>query len=50
MPEELVSHESVTDIIRKIENHPSIIEMKGNHQGHFSFSTIELKDVCREID
>ena len=48
--EEPVSNESVTDIITKFQNHPSIIKIKENHQGHFSFTTVEVEDVDREID
>ena len=48
--EEPVSNESVNDIIRKFQNHPSIIKIKENHQGHFSFSAVEVEDVDREID
>lgn len=50
MSEEPVSDESVTDIIRKFKNHPSLIKIKLNHQGYFSFSAVELKDVYRELD
>ena len=48
--EEPVSNESVNDIIRKFQNHPSIIKIKENYQGHFSFSAVEVEDVDREID
>ena len=50
LSEEPVSNESVNDIIRKFQNHPSIIKIKENHQGHFSFSAVEVEDVDREID
>ena len=50
MSEEPVSNESVNDIIRKFQNHASIIKTKENHQGHFSFSAVEVEDVDREID
>ena len=42
MSEEPVSNESVNDIIRKFQNHPSIIKIKENHQGHSSFSAVEV--------
>lgn len=48
--EEPVSNESVTDIIKEFQNHPSMIKIKENHQGHFSFSAVELEDVNREVD
>ena len=48
--EEPVSNESVTDIIKEFQNHPSMIKVKENHQGHFSFSAVELEDVNREVD
>ena len=47
---EPVSNESVYDIIRKFQNHPSIIKIKENHQGHFSFSAVEVEGADREID
>ena len=50
MSEKPVSNESVNGIIRKFQNHPSIIKIKENHQGHFSFSTVEVEDVDKEID
>ena len=50
MSAEPVSNESVNDIIRKFQNHPSIIKIKENHHGHFSFSAVEVEDVDREID
>ena len=50
MSEEPVSNESVNDIIRKFQNHPSIIKIKENHQGRFSFSAVEVLDVDRKID
>ena len=50
MSEEPVSNESVNDIIRKFQNHASIIKIKENHQGHFSFSAVEVEDDDREID
>lgn len=48
--EEPVSNESVTDIIKEFQNHPSMIKIKENHQGHFSFSAVELEDVNKEVD
>ena len=48
--EEPVSNESVTDIIKEFQNHPSMIKIKENHQGHFSFSAVELEDVNREVE
>ena len=50
MSEEPVSNESVNDIIRKFQNYPSIIKIKKNHQGRFSFSAVEVQDVDRKID
>ena len=50
MSEEPVSNESVNDIIRKFQNHPSIIKIKENHLGHFSFTAIDAEDVDGEID
>ena len=50
MSEEPVSNESVNDIIRKFQNHPTIIKIKESHQGYFSFSAVEVEDVDREID
>ena len=50
MSREPGSNKSVTDIIKIFYNHPSIIKTKGNHQGHFSFSAIEVKDVDKEND
>ena len=50
MSEESVSNESVNAIIIKFQNHPSIIKIKENHQGRFSFSAVEAEDVDREID
>ena len=50
MSEEPISNELVNDIIRKFQNHPSIIKIKENHHGHFSFSAVEVEDVDREID
>ena len=50
MSEEPASNELVTDIIKKIQNHPSIIKIMENHPGQnsFSFSAIEVEDVVRE--
>ena len=45
MSAEPVSNKSVTDIIKKFQNHPSITKIKENHQGYFSFSVVEVKDV-----
>ena len=50
MSEEPVSNESVNAIITKFQNHPSIIKIKENHQGSFSFSAVEAEDVDRKID
>ena len=50
MSAEPVSNKSVTDIIKKFQNHPSITKIKENHQGHFSFSVVEVRDVDWEID
>ena len=47
---EPLNNESVTDIIRKLDDHASPINIKENHQGHFSFFAVELKHVNREID
>ena len=40
----------VPHIIKKFQNHPSIIKIIENHQGYFSFPTVELENVNREID
>ena len=50
MSEEPVSNESVNDIIRKFQNHPSIIKIKENDRWHFSFPAFEAEDVDTEID
>ena len=50
MSEEPVSNESVTDIIKKFQNHSFMIKIKKNHHRHFRFLAAELKDVNREID
>ena len=50
MSEEPVSNESANDIIRKFQNHPSMIKIKENHQRHFSVLAVEVDDVDREID
>ena len=50
MSEEPVSNGSANDIIRKFQNHPSIIKIKENHHRHFSFSAVGVEDVKREID
>ena len=47
MSKEPVSDESVTDIIRKFENHS---KNKGKSSVHFCFLAVELKDVNSEID
>ena len=47
---EPVSNKSVKDIIRKFQNHPSIIKIKEKYQGHFIFSGVEVGDIDREID
>ena len=49
MYEDPVSNESVNDVIRKFQNHPSIIKIKENHQRHFSFSAVEVEDIDRKI-
>ena len=48
MSKKPVSKESVTDT-KEFRNHPSIIKIKENHQGHFSFSAVEVEDVDMEI-
>ena len=48
--EELLSCESVTDIMMKFQNHPSIIKIKENHQGHISFPAVELKAANWKIN
>ena len=50
MSEKPVSNESVTDIIKKVQNHSRVIKIKENRQEHFSFSAVEEEDVYREID
>ena len=50
MSEEPVNNKSVNDIVRKFQNHSSIIKIEENHQGHFGFSAVEVEDVNREID
>ena len=50
LSEEPVSNESVNDIIRKFQNHPSIIKIKKNLQAHFSFLAVEVENVDREIN
>ena len=47
MSKEPVSVESVTDIIRKFENHN---KNKGKPSVHFCFLAVELKDVNSEND
>ena len=47
MSEDSVSDESVTDIIKKFQNHPSIIKLKKNHQRE---EVEEEEDIDREID
>ena len=49
------SNEAVT-LIKKFQNHPSIIKVKENHQGHFSFSDVgklheasNLISWCKEM-
>ena len=49
LSEEPVCNESVTDIINKFQNHPSTIKIKENHQGHFSSTAVEIKDVDRKL-
>ena len=49
LSEEPVSNKSVTDIIKKFQNHLSIIKIKENHQGHFSFSAVEVEDFNWKI-
>ena len=43
MSEEPVDNESVTDIIKKFENHPSLIKINENHQERFSFSAVDME-------
>ena len=50
MSEEPVSNESVTDTIKKFKIHSSMIKIKENHHGNFSFSAVEVEDVNRETD
>ena len=50
MSEEPVSNESLADMISKFQYHPNMIKIKENHQGHFSFSAVEVEEVDREID
>ena len=50
MSEESVSNESVHDVIRIFQNHPSIIKIKENHEGHFSFSAVEVEGIESETD
>ena len=50
MSEGHVSNELVTDAIKKYQNHPCIRKTNQNHQGHFSFSAVELVHVTWEID
>ena len=50
MSKEPVSNDSVNDINRKFQNHPSIIKIKENYQGHFSFSAVEVEHVDTEIN
>ena len=50
MSKEPVINESANYIIRKFQNHPSIIKIKENYQGHFSLSAVEAEVVDREID
>ena len=40
--------EDYQDTIKKFKNHPSTEKIKENHQGHFSFSIVKLKDINRE--
>ena len=49
MSGESVNYESVTNIIRKFKNYASIIKREENHQGHFSFSPTEMKDIYWEL-
>ena len=39
-----------TDIVKKFEKHAFMIKIKKNHQGHFSFAAVYLRDVNKEID
>ena len=50
MSEEPVSNESVNYIIRRFQNHPSIIKIKENHQEHFSFPAAEVENIDWEIN
>ena len=35
---------------KKFEKHAFMIKIKKNHQGHFSFAAVDLRDANREID
>ena len=50
MSEETASNALVTGIIKKFQDYPSIIKTKENHQEHFSFLAVALKDVNMDIN
>ena len=50
MSEETASNALVTGIIKKFQDDPSIIKTKENHQEHFSFLAVALKDVNMDIN
>ena len=50
MSEKPVSNRSVNDIIRKFQNHLSIIKIKENHPGNLRFSAVEVKEVDGETN
>ena len=37
-------------MVKKFEKHAFMIKIKKNHQGHFSFATVDLRYVNRETD
>ena len=49
LSEEPLSNKSVTDIIKKFQNHPSIIKIKENYRGHFSFSVVKVEGLDWKI-
>ena len=50
MTVETVSNKSVTDIIKKFQNHPSIVKIKEKHREHSTFSAVEVEDINRKFD
>ena len=50
MLQEPVSNESITDIVKKVQNHSIMIKIKESDQGHYGFPAVEVEDVDREID